>query len=277
MTRAEQLPLAGKRIVVTRAPEQSGDLVRQLEQLGAEVLSLPAVSFADPPDFEALDGAIDLLPQFHWLLFTSQNAVRFLAKRCRQRAILREDGGWASSVAELRVSAVGPATAEAARQEGLRVDFVASRFRAAALAEELGPQLAGKRVLLPCSNRAGAELSTALAAEGANVVEVIAYWTVVPLSFDPAVSVAIARGEVDVVTFMSPSAFHHLAESVGWESLRALVGRVAFAAIGPVTAGAIRETGLPAEIEAREASAASLVAAISHHFNQRLPSGVKLP
>ncbi len=264
------LPLAGKRVVVTRAPEQAQELIRWLEQLGAEILFLPAVGFADPLDCAPLDRAIAALPQFHWLLFTSQNAVRFFVKRCR--ALGRMPGA-----GQPLVAAVGPATAAAAEKEGLRVDYVAGRFRGAALAEELGARLAGKRVLLPRSDRASGDLPGALAGQGADVVDVVAYRTVAPHSFDPCVADAIRRGEVDVVTFMSPSAFHHVAEEVGLEVLRRANSRLTLAAIGPVTAGAIRDAGLSADIEAHEATASALVAAIAEYFAQRLPSGVKSP
>ncbi len=270
MADTKQLPLAGKRVVVTRAAEQAGELVRRLEQLGAEVLLLPSVSFAEVLDFGALDGAINLLPHFDWLLFTSQNAVRFFTKRCREL-------GRAPAVARPLVAAVGPATAAAAEKEGFRVDYVAGRFRGKALAEELGSCLAGKRVLLPRSDLAGPDLPAALAGEGAEVVEVIAYRTVAPDSLDPKASACVRRGDVDVVTFMSPSAFHHFVDEVGPETLRRVTERAPLAAIGPATAGAIREAGLTVEIEAREATANSLVAAIADFFAQRLPSGVKSP
>ena len=76
-------PLAGRRVVVTRAPEQAGELIRELEQLGAQVLLLPAVAFSDPAGPAPLDQAIASFAQFDWLLFTSRNAVHFFAKRCR--------------------------------------------------------------------------------------------------------------------------------------------------------------------------------------------------
>ena len=69
--------LAGRRIIITRAPEQSEELQRLLEELGAEVLFLPMVVFLDPEDTEDLDRAIDSLGKFHWLIFTSANAARF--------------------------------------------------------------------------------------------------------------------------------------------------------------------------------------------------------
>ncbi len=271
-------PLAGKRIVVTRAPEQAGELIIQLRELGAEVLHLPAVTFSDPSDPAPLDKAVTSLRSFHWVLFTSQNALAFFVKRCKLLGANLQGDGRTSGVAHPvppMIAAVGPATAEAARKEGLRVDFVASQYRGAALAEELGARLAGRRVLLPRSDRAGAELTAALRAQGAEVVDVVAYHTGTPESFDRNIAEAIARGEVDVVTFLSPSAFHHVVEAVGLETLRGVTDRVALAAIGPVTAAAIRQAGLRVEIEAKESTTSALVSAITDHFAQRLSPGVK--
>lgn len=277
MALAEQAPLAGKRVVVTRASEQAGDLIHQLEQLGAEVLLLPAVTFTKPQDLAPLDQAIRALASFHWVLFSSQNAVQFFAKRCRELGAMTVSDGWAPGPNSPQVAVVGPATAEAARREGLKVDYVARQFRGKALAEELGAQLTGKRVLLPRSDRAGSDLPTALRAEGAEVLDVVAYHTGMPNSFDPGVIEAIRRGQVDVLTLFSPSAFHHLVEELGMETLRRNAGQVVLAAIGTVTAGAVREAGLTVEIEAPEATAAALVAAITRYFLERFPSGVKSP
>jgi uroporphyrinogen-III synthase len=54
--------LAGKRIVVTRAPEQARDIVESFATLGAVVFILPAVSFSEPVDTAPLDIAIAELP-----------------------------------------------------------------------------------------------------------------------------------------------------------------------------------------------------------------------
>jgi len=272
---ASAAPLARKRIVVTRAPEQAEDLVHQLERLGAEVLLLPSVAFTEPEDPGPLDRAIESLGDFDWVLFTSQNAVRFFTQRCRVLGRMQGNDGWNSAGARPLLAAVGPATADAAANQGLPVEFIASQFRGQALAEELAGRVVGKKVLLPRSDRAGADLPAALRAAGAEVADVVAYGTSLPDSLAPDAADAIRRGEVDVVSFFSPSAFHNLVEAIGLETLRNLSGRVALAAIGPVTAGAIRDAGLLVEIEARVATAASLVATMSEYFAQRLPSGVK--
>jgi uroporphyrinogen-III synthase len=264
-------------VVVTRAPEQAVDLITRLQKLGAEVLLLPAVSFADPKDTAPLDRAIRALGVTDWVLLTSQNAARFFAKRCRALGALQGNNGWAATRVSPQVAVVGPATAEAARKEGFSVAHVASQFRGTALAQELGAQLAGKRVLLPRSDRASAGLPAALRAVGAEVVNVVAYRTATPEAFDPGVLDLIRRGEVDVIALLSPSALHHLVDELGLEALRRVAGSVAFAAIGPVTSSAIREAGLPVEMEAPEATSASLVTVIARYFAQRFPSGVKTP
>ena len=138
---AEGQPLAGLRIVVTRAPEQSRDLTQRLSNLGANVISLPAIAFEDPHDLQPLDAAIQQLASFDWLLFTSSNAARFFARRCR--ALGFEISALRNRERPLFVAAVGPATSEAAAAEGFVVGHMAEEFRSAELARELNDQLRG--------------------------------------------------------------------------------------------------------------------------------------
>ena len=270
---ANPKPLEGKRVVVTRAAEQAGELVRALEENGAEVLLLPSVSFAEVEDKQPLDAAIHSLYRFDWLLLTSQNAVRFLAARCHEHGI----NPAALAGALPRVAAVGPATAEAARKEGFEVKFVASRNTGAGLAEEMRDQVQGKKVLLPRSDRASGDLPASLSRAGADVTQVIAYRTLpLPATAHGALE-EIRQGRADVVSFASPSAFHAFAGQMGAGAMRRLSERTVFAAIGPVTARAIQESGFSVEIEAVDASSEGLVAAIISWFANRTSSGVQLP
>ncbi len=113
--------LKGKRVVLTRAAEHSAEWIRALESRGAEVLMLPAVRIAQPETWSLLDRELLRLDEFDWILFTSRNAVRFVAERLGNLSC--ELG---SHVARCpRVAAVGQATAEAIRQKGWSVDVVA--------------------------------------------------------------------------------------------------------------------------------------------------------
>ncbi len=80
-------PLAGKRIVLTRAAEDSAELARALETLGAEIILMPTVAFAPPEDWQKLDEQLRRLDWFDAILFLSKNAVRYIFDRCAQLGI----------------------------------------------------------------------------------------------------------------------------------------------------------------------------------------------
>ena len=59
--RKSRKPLFGKRIVITRAPSQAGELARRIEELEGEVIYCPAIEIEPPENFDALDRAIELI------------------------------------------------------------------------------------------------------------------------------------------------------------------------------------------------------------------------
>jgi uroporphyrinogen III methyltransferase / synthase len=254
-------PLAGKRIVITRAPEQAQELRQALESLGAEVLLLPTVAFAPPEDFRELDDALGKLSGFDAILFLSRNAVRYVFERYRDLGIKC----WLDSPKRL-IAAVGAGTAEAAASRGWQVDYIAKNQSGEALVRELCDRIAGRNVLLPRSDRGDARLSNALREAGAHVTEVIAYRTVVPEAMDSAMVARVQRAEVDAILFASPSAFSNFSDSMNGADAAELSTRVKFVAIGPTTARAMRDAGVRVEIEAAEPSAAGLAIAIAEHF-----------
>jgi uroporphyrinogen-III synthase len=258
--------LEGKRIVVTRAAEQARDLVARLESMGAIVLLFPAVSFSEPANTAELDRAIRSLAEFDWILFTSANAARFFAARCRKLGVEPSQGG------RCRCAAVGPATAGAVAAEGFSVDHVAQEFTGAALARELSAVLAGRKILLPRSERARRDLPEALNAAGAEVTEVVAYHTGGVGAIDPEVMRAVRDAEVDVISFFSPSAIENMRGDLGEAQLARLGARAALAAVGPVTASALRSAGLPVAIEAPLATAESMAEAIANYFSMNTGS-----
>jgi uroporphyrinogen-III synthase len=254
--------LSGRRIVITRAPEQAEELVDRLVEAGAEIRMLPMVRFVEASDPSALDRAIAELARFDWLIFTSGNAVRFFLGRCRFL------GRWPLRPG-LRYAAVGLATREALKEQGLHEAFMPRQASAASLGSELAAELNGKSVLIPRSDRAADDLPSALRAAGAIVTDVVAYCTAAPESFDDAVIATLRRGDADAVAFFSPSAVDQFARLLGTEGLLQLRGRVAFAAIGPTTAAAIREAGAPVSVEAPAATTDSLVGELERYFTRQ--------
>jgi uroporphyrinogen III methyltransferase/synthase len=253
------LPLANRRILVTRRPEQSATLVTMLEALGAVVLELPTIEISPADDTTPLDSALLTLHRFDWVVFTSPNAVS--AVKARMEALGTDNSvvGRATSVAS-----VGPSTTEAIHERfpGSEVALQPEAgFRAEGLIEAFRARgVRGQRILLPSSSRARPALAQALISDGARVEVVTAYRTVTPPGLQHRFQEILLAG-FDLATFASPSAIENLAEIVG-ERIRG----VRSAVIGPVTEEAARAAGLDVRVVANPSTAAGLVEAIVAYF-----------
>jgi uroporphyrinogen-III synthase len=254
-------PLAGKRVVITRAALESSELLERLSGFGAIPIFLPLISFAAPESYAPLDTALLEWSRFDWVMFTSAYAVQALITRAA-----RQGRSVTKNAATPRIAVVGPATKDKAEKAGFFVHHMARTHLGVALAEELGDSLRGKRVLLPRSDRANPDLPSALRKFGAQVTEVVAYRTVRPTDADQEKLAGVARGEADAILFFSPSAVHSFVELSGRKQLSILQDRVAMAAIGPVTARALREFGVHRIVLASEPSAAAVVQALESRF-----------
>jgi uroporphyrinogen-III synthase len=267
--------LQGKRIVVTRAAEQSGPLVAALRARAAIPIVLPLIAIAPPDDVILLDETIRSLGRFNWIFLTSQNAVRALQDACvRCGMTLQKAAGVA------RIAVVGPTTGGSAREAGLEVSYEAVRHDGVSLAQELASEVKDKRVLLPRSDRSNPELIDTLEHLGATVTDIVAYKTVRPSHLAARFSEAIAEGAADAVLFFSPSAVRHCQELAGSEDFCKLSRTIVFAAIGPVTEGALRDAGIERLIQAENTTVDGVIRALIKHFavsgsGAALPAGVK--
>ena len=242
-------PLVGRRIVVTRPQDQIGPLAEALERLGATVLAIPLVEIAPIEDTRPLDAALARLESYRWVVFTSVNGV----------AGVRERLGGKSLPATARVAAVGPATAEAIRSLGVEAAFVPDRFAAEEIAAGLGP-LQGARILVPQADIASPSLAVELRSRGALVDAVAAYRTVA-IEPSPETLGELDRG-VDAIVVASGSAARSLAALPGGTPFRDAV----IVCIGPKTAQAAREVGLPVGQVAEEATSEGIIDALTSHF-----------
>lgn len=258
---ARSRPLEGRTIVVTRAANQSKRFVELLQAAGARVLATPTISIEPPPAWGPLDAALDEADRFAWVVFTSVNGVAMVDRRLTARRL-----GWAV-LARARVAAIGPATAEALAEHGLRVEVVPREYRAEGLVEALRPRLAaGDRVLLPRAAQTRDVLVTELTRLGALVREVPAYVTRRPGASGAALRAALAAGDVDAVTFTSSSTARNFAEMFTEAERRAWLGAVTVASIGPITAATAAEYGLPTRVMPSEYTIPALARAIEEYF-----------
>lgn len=253
-----ELPLAHRRILVTRAPHQASELVDRLRALGATPILIPTIEIAPPSSFAALDAALGALGAFDVVCFTSGNAVQSFQARAEQLGIVP---------APRSVAVVGSSTKRAVESAGLRADFVPAIFTAESLAETLRPHAAGRRFLLVLAEGAPATLQGGLEEAGGLVTVAAAYRNRIPEASLAAVSslFADAGQHPDAVTFTSASTAANLVALLEAAGLT-LPPSVARASIGPITSTALRELGLPAHVEAAESSIAALVEALAVHF-----------
>ena len=258
----ERRPLFGRRVLVTRARAQAGELSAELEGLGAEVREFPTIEVKPPEDFTPLDGAILSLDYFDWLVFTSVNGVGAFVDRLRHhdldlRAVPRR----------AKVAAIGPATAGALQAVGLRVDVVPAEYRAESLIEAIGDgSLAGKRVLIPRAKVAREVLPERLREAGAEVVVPPAYETVPSSEGKEAIARDLAADEIDCVTFTASSTVENFAGAFGAEESARLLAGARVVCIGPITADTARGFGLRVDAEAREYTIPGLVEAVVDLF-----------
>ncbi len=240
-------PLAGRRVVVTGDASRTSGLDGRLSPLGAEVVRLPVLALADPPDGgAALARAAERLVEgeFDWVVVTSANAVDRLRAALGDREV-------ASSV---RWAAVGPSTGAALGRAG----FPCHMAPAAATAEALGAALAESsepgRALYPRAARVRSDLAAVLGGRGWTVEEVVAYCTVAAEP-DPAAREA-ALG-ADAVLFTSGSAVEQTVSVLGTDGVPGVV-----VTIGPTTSAVARDHGLVVAAEANPHSLEGLLGAL---------------
>jgi uroporphyrinogen III methyltransferase/synthase len=246
----ERRPLLGRKVVVTRTRQQASQLSAALRQAGAEPIEVPVIDVAEPADGGvALHAAAARLADYEWVVVTSPNGARRLLDA------VAATGADARAFAGARVAAIGPGTAAALAERGLRADLVPERFVAEALLEALpSPPAGGGRILIARAEVARDVLPEGLASRGWQVDVVPAYRTV-PALVSARHRAAVA--EADVVTFTSSSTVERYLDALGDETLPPVV-----ACIGPVTAATAKARGLTVDVESDVHTIDGLVAAL---------------
>lgn len=261
-------PLTGRTIVITRAASQASDFVTALERYGASVLSCPLIEIKELANSDRLDEALDHLYGYDWLIFTSANAVEFFLKRLETR------GQAVSDLDEVKVCAIGEATATRLMERHIHVDLVPNESKAegvfSALVEFVGGigKLAGLNFLIPRAAVGRDHLPKALEDAGARVDLVPTYQTVVPEDFDRGRFSAMLAGSADCIAFTSSSTVRNLATLFDTHDLSSVLQEVDVACIGDVTSETASEFGLRVDIQPREFNVEKLAEAIAKHYDE---------
>jgi uroporphyrinogen-III synthase len=248
------LPLAGRRVLVTRALHQAGRLSDGLRALGAVPVEVPVLEIRPPESYAALDTALKALSTYNWLILTSANTVRALAERAATLGVPLAGGG-------LKVAAVGESTAAAARDVGFQITLTPESYVAESLLDSLVGDVKGLRVLLARAAGARDVIPDALRAAGATVDVVDAYRNVMPADAPERLRQALAD-EIDAVTFTSSSSVKHLKAAADAAGVVWPFAGVDAVSIGPITSGTLRESGWEPAAEAMPFDIPGLISAL---------------
>ena len=256
----ERKPLRGKKFLITRATHQAAEASRLVQSRGGIPVTLPLIELRPCGHASGVESVLRRVFAFDWVVFTSVNAVHFTFKK------MGEMGLDARTFGAARVCAVGPKTAAELAARGIRADVVPDEYVAEALVQALTAvaELKGTSVLIPRAKVAREVVPRALESRGARVEVLPLYENMRPAVYPEEALVALAAGNLDLVTLASSSAARNYAALCAERNIDPTA--VPCAVIGPVTRATAEEHGLPVAVEAAEYTLEGLLDAAEEYF-----------
>ena len=250
-----QRPLAGRRILVTRARHQAGQLSAELNALGAEVIEIPAIEILPPASFEPLDTALRNLRQYQWLIVTSANTVRSINDRLTALDLQP------NAFSHLKIAAIGSATAHALQEVGVSVNLMPKEYVAESLVAAIGDQVRDARVLIARAAIARDIIPAALTQAGAQVDVVEAYRIVIPETSIARIAAIFVPGKLPPLPrdqFIHGDKFLDLLRAAGIDQPPQNLCAIS---IGPITSQTLRDHNWKPAAEASPHDIPGLIAA----------------
>ncbi len=254
------LPFAGKRFLITRPQQQSSEFEDRLVALGAETVCIPTIEIVAPQSWRELDAALRDLDEFDVLILTSSNGVEAFFER------LEVAQQYIGLLRQMFVVAVGPKTAAALKSQCITADLVPADHQAEGIVQALLERgVAGRKILYPRAEIARPLLVDSLRQAGAEVVDPVAYRTVLPAGNAQRIRSCLEQGGLDAICFTSSSTFENLLAMIG-EDLHSLQRDIRFFSIGPQTSATIRRHGFAVDLEPQQWTVAALVEAMLDYY-----------
>ncbi len=261
----EKRLLFGKKIMVTRTREQASDLVAGLEEFGANCLEYSTINIQPVDSYQALDDELERINEYHWILFTSLNGVKYFFERLYSRGLD------ARQLKGPEIAAVGKSTADLLLHYGVHADLIPSVFTGEGLAESLLDQgVEGRNILIPRALQGREILPETLRGAGAQVTVVPVYQNCPAQGDKEFLRAELAKGCVDMVTFTSSSTvrnFLALLDDGQQIDLKKILAGVKIAAIGPITAKTVTDSGLKVDVQPEQHTIPAMIEAIVAYYH----------
>lgn len=252
-------PLAGRLVIVTRPEGQGAELCALVRAAGGRCRHLPVIRIGPPADPGPLVAALGRLDLFDWIVFASANGVEAFCDR------LRTSGRDGRAFGTARLAAIGPATRRSLEAAGHVCDLMPGEYHSEGLLAAFRDLPAGGRFLLVRADRGRDVLRHGLEGAGHHVEEVVAYASEAVERLDSSEEAALASAVTPWLTVTSAAI-----AAAGVRLFGRWIRGWRIASLSPVTSAALRRFGLEPTVEAADATAAGLMAAIiSHELAQR--------
>ncbi len=258
----ENKPLFGQNIVVTRARTQSSDLVAKISDLGGNPIEIPTIKIEKIENNIELENEIKNIQDYTYLILTSKNGVEIFIDKLEEMELDSR------ALANIKVCAIGDATAREIRKYGIRADIVPSKFVGEALYEELKKVITSDdKVFLPRASNARDYLVNKLN-EICEAKEVHTYNTVIDTSLRNNIIDIMKNEKIDYITFASSSTVRNFVEIIGQENID-LLENTKVISIGPVTTETIHEHNINLYKESTVATINGMIDVISKDVEEK--------
>jgi len=223
-------------VVITRDQNASIKMQKEIEGLGLRTYFYPSISIAKSTVTKKSQKIFSDIESFDWLIFTSQNGVRFFLSDLDQLGISL------TKLKNIKIAVVGKKTAESVKKYGLQVNFVPSKFTTTNLGNEL-ENIKGKKILMARANLATPRLVEKLEEKGAQVTDIAIYKTSFIENDNPEFDNLVNNNQIYCITFTSPSTVKGFINNVKKANLHKAVLAIQALSIGPVTSKALTKEG----------------------------------
>ncbi len=249
-------PLAGRRILVTRAHAQYATTAQQITDMGGIPIPFPCL------EVHTLDASLQhawaQVPQASDILFTSVNGVQAVQQACPDNLAI--------CFANQRIAAVGKRTAQALMDAGMSVHIMASNASQQGLIAAYHEAGLPQNLLFFRAQEGSNLLASTLQASGVRVTTIPCYQTICPNEGCDDIRQQLAQQTIDAVLLGSAKTAQHYVQRVQQAEL---ADTPVLAVMSQQVADAADKLGLHVQLIATQANFSSMLHDLADYFSQR--------
>jgi uroporphyrinogen III methyltransferase/synthase len=263
----EERPLFGARVLETRPADQAHPLYRSLRRLGAEVQPFPTIATTATSDSAGWRAIRSLQAKRRWLVFTSQNGVRYFLGEWQTHM------GDIRGLCQYRIAALGGGAVRALKDRLFVADYSPTGAKTAVLARQMTSELdlRDATVVRVRGSLGDPSLEETLCEAGVTVISLEVYHTF-PLTWPLEVKEKILAYPPDFVLFTSGPAVAALAANLSEEEQKRAFAEAAVVSIGPSASKAARDHGLPVTLEVKSRTIPGMIEELSAYWQSSRPA-----